>query len=89
MSDFTFQGNPYELQVQGGQFDIVAVVGGNPTFNPLVNGHVNIGLTNEQPFTPAVTSAVPEPANWVMLVLGFLGLGLFARRSRKLAAMAA
>jgi PEP-CTERM motif len=81
ISDFTFQGNPYELQIQGGSFDIVPIIGGNPGFNSLVNGHVNFTLTNEQPFTP-VAPAVPEPSTWAMMILGFLGLGFLAYRNR-------
>ena len=30
-----------------------------------------------------VTSAVPEPATWAMMILGFLGLGLMGYRRRK------
>jgi hypothetical protein len=31
---------------------------------------------------------VPEPASWMTMLLGFLGLGLGLRRSRKVAARA-
>jgi PEP-CTERM motif len=81
ISDFTFQGNPYELQIQGGSFDIVPIVNGNPGLNSLVNGHIDLSLTNEQSFTP-VTPAVPEPSTWVMLLLGFAGIGLMAYRRK-------
>jgi hypothetical protein len=29
------------------------------------------------------TSAVPEPATWAMMILGFLGVGLMGRRKRR------
>jgi hypothetical protein len=90
ISDFTFQGNPYELQIQGGSLSIVPIVEGFPTFNSLVNGFVNSGLTNEQPFTPAVAGAVPEPSTWAMMLLGFCGLGFMGyRRKNKMALNAA
>lgn len=82
ISDFTFQGNPYELQIQGTSFDIVAVVGGNPTFNHLVNGRINFGLSNLQSFTPIVQTAVPELSTWAMLLLGFLSVSLMAYRRK-------
>jgi hypothetical protein len=43
---------------------------------------------NELKLGAAVVAPIPEPATWVMLVLGFLGIGMFgARRSvRRLAA---
>ena len=89
ISDFTFQGNPYELQIQGGSFDIVPIVSGNPGSNPLVTGFVNFSLTNEQNFTP-VSPGVPEPSTWAMLLLGFASVGFMAyRRKAKQALMAA
>ena len=36
----------------------------------------------------AVPGAVPEPASWMTMMAGFLGLGLSLRRSRKAAALA-
>jgi hypothetical protein len=90
ISDFTFQGNPYELQIQGTAFDIVPIVGGFPTFSHLVNGHINFGLSDLQPFSPIVQTAVPEPSTWAMLLLGFAGVGFMAyRRKSKPALMAA
>ena len=36
------------------------------------------------PFDPTVTSSVPEPSTWAMLILGFASIGFMAyRRSRK------
>ena len=81
ISDFTFQGNPYELQIQGGSLSIVPIVDGVPAFNSLANGFVNFSLTNEQPYTPAV-AAVPEPSTWAMMLLGFAGIGFLAYRRK-------
>jgi hypothetical protein len=87
ISDFTFNGNPYELQIQGGSLSIVPIINGNPGFNSLVNGFVNFSLSNVQPFTP-VAPGVPEPATWSLMLLGFAGLGLTAsRRTKKSAAV--
>jgi hypothetical protein len=82
ISDFTFLGNPYELQIQGTAIDIVPIVGGFPNFSHLVNGHIDLGLTNEQPFTPGVQGAVPEPSTWAMMILGFAGVAFMAYRRR-------
>lgn len=83
ISDFTFNGNPYELQIQGGSLHIVPIINGNPGFNNLVNGFVNFSLTNVQPFTP-VAPGVPEPSTWAMMLLGFVGLAFAFRQSRRM-----
>ncbi len=89
---FTFNGNPYDLSMQGGTFSIFLAPSGNDTGGPLVNGFVNIGragLTGQTPFTPVV-AGVPEPSTWAMMILGFTGLGFMAyRRKSKSALMAA
>jgi hypothetical protein len=82
ISDFTFNGNPYELQIQGGSLSIVPIINGNPSFNSLVNGFVSSSLTNVQPFTP-VAPGVPEPSTWAMMLLGFAGLAFAFRQSRR------
>jgi hypothetical protein len=84
VSDFSYQGNPYELQIQGGSLSIVPIVNGNPGFNSLVNGFVDFSLSNVQPFTPTISSpGVPEPGVWAMMLLGFLGLGVILRERRR------
>jgi hypothetical protein len=71
ISDFMFQGNPYELSLEGGTLAIYPIVNGFPGFNSLVNGTLNIGngnLSDVSVFTPPV----PEPAtgglrSWVAI----------------------
>jgi PEP-CTERM motif len=79
ISDFTYAGNPYELQIQGGTLSIVPFVGGYPGYNSLVNGFVDSSLSNVQTFTP-VTPTVPEPSSWALLLLGFAALVIAGRR---------
>lgn len=87
LNNFTFAGGNYQLKVDGGSFQVFQQVGGNPTGNSLMNGYVNIGntsVTGGTPFTPTAnpTSPVPEPATWLMMLVGF-GLVGFAMRSGK------
>jgi hypothetical protein len=35
-----------------------------------------------QPTSFALSAAVPEPATWAMMILGFLGLGFLAYRRK-------
>jgi hypothetical protein len=80
ISDFEYGGNPYQLQIHGGSLSIVPIVDGQPTFNRLVNGFVNGGLSNFQPYA---VSAVPEPTTWAMLLIGFAGLGFAGYRTAR------
>ena len=41
------------------------------------------------PVSLNVTSAVPEPSTWAMMILGFAGVGFMAYRRRKGAMIAA
>jgi len=81
IADFTFQGSPYELQIQGGALDIVPIQNGFPTFNNLVSGYVDFGagLTNVTPYTPP-PPGVPEPQTWALMLLG---VGLLGTRLRR------
>lgn len=85
-SDFTFQGNPYELQMQGGVFNIVAIVGGFPQFSNFVSGTLNIGNNNLRtavyvPGTPA--PPVPEPSSLMLLGSGLMSAASIIRRKLK------
>ncbi len=79
VSDFMFQGNPYELQVQGGVFNVRALDNqGYPTGSNLVSGALFIGngsLSNTQVYDPR--APIPEPLTLVLLGSGF---ALLARK---------
>jgi hypothetical protein len=52
---------------------------------------IGTDITNQGPFNAAFSlsgSTVPEPATWVMMLLGFAGLGFAFRRSRRKMSMA-
>lgn len=44
---------------------------------------------NSQFVTAIITTAVPEPSTWAMMILGFAGVGFMTYRRRKVAALAA
>jgi hypothetical protein len=71
-----------DFTVKNGQniYFTVDVAGYNPTTHTVINtGHVGATLA------PA---AVPEPATWAMMLVGFGGLGALLRRRRQAAALA-
>ncbi len=74
ISDFTYGGSPFELQIQGGSLSIYQLVGGVPTGSSLANGYVDWGLSNRAPYTPP-TPTVPEPSTWVLLTIGLAATG--------------
>jgi len=89
---FTFQSNPYQLRIDGSVLNVVAIVNGFPTFNNLINGHINVGdgnVTGPTPFIPpgpgGGDNGVPEPSAWALLILGFGGVGAMLRRRRSAA----
>lgn len=88
IDEFAFMGGNYQLNIQGGSLSVYQIVNGNPTFNSLVNGYINIGsraVTNQTPFTPTSSApGVPEPSTWAMMLLGFGGIGVAMRRRKRL-----
>jgi hypothetical protein len=81
--DFSFQGNTYQLKVNGGSLSVV--LASDPLGNKFINGYVNIGnnsLSGQTPYDPQV-AAVPEPSTWAMMILGFAGVGYMTYRRRK------
>lgn len=87
VTEFTFNSNPYQLQIDGSVLHVVAIVNGFPTFNNLINAHINVGdaaVTGQTPYVPPQPggNGVPEPAAWTMLIAGFGGVGAMLRRRR-------
>jgi hypothetical protein len=59
-------------------------------FSPTCGGEICGFPLSGTVLNAAVTSAVPEPSTWAMMILGFMGVGFMAyRRKSKLALMAA
>lgn len=88
-SDVTFtlsNGDTLTLGSAGKAYDpgsFFGVVDNNPFSTILLTSSDAVLNLNELKLGAAVTP-IPEPATWVMLVLGFLGIGVFgARRSAR------
>jgi hypothetical protein len=70
--------NPQEFNFGGGTFklDIHDVLLATSVFNRMDTDPLTGTLT--------ISSAVPEPSTWAMMVLGFAGLGFLAHRRRRI-----
>jgi hypothetical protein len=87
---FGFFGNPRGIPISidlsfpsppGPDFDVLTTRGIEPDFNRVINTTVLRGEVKYF-YTP---NAIPEASSWVMLMLGFLGLGLAGWRHRRTA----
>ena len=69
--------DPYALHTLN-----ITTTGGNLVFSDLSGGNNNIGNILDN-VTLATVAAIPEPATWAMMLLGFAGLGFAFRQSRR------
>lgn len=55
------------------------------TLNDFIDRYASLSELNNQSGegTPTTTRAVPEPGTWALMLLGFAGVGMAMRRSRK------
>ncbi|WON74031.1 PEP-CTERM sorting domain-containing protein [Nitrosospira sp. Is2] len=91
VEDFSYNGTPFELSVQGGVWDIRGWK--NHSYSDLAaSGYLNVGnggLTNQTVFDPvqqpAEIATVPEPTTVALIALGVWGL-IMARRRESLRA---
>ena len=67
------------LDTPGAAFTCIA---SPPSMNILVNGTLDFSQPQGSYVLGSLAAAVPEPATWAMLILGFLGVGSAMRRSR-------
>jgi hypothetical protein len=54
-----------------------------------LSGYGTQAFSNARFYSGGVTAAVPEPATWAMMILGFIGIGGMTYRRRKRAMIAA
>lgn len=82
---FNFEGTNYLFSLNGGTLKVVSEA--DPFGQPYINGYVNIGnqsLTGATTYVPtADPGAVPEPAMWAMMLLGFGLVGGAMRASKR------
>ena len=72
LSSTSILGSPFSASGGGnGAFDLFDPVTGNATSS------IQASLTNV-----TISSSVPEPSTWAMMILGFCGLGFMAYRSK-------
>jgi opacity protein-like surface antigen len=64
-------------------FNFLAGLGYDPNANNTYSVNLSAGGHSLTTYAVIGTGAVPEPATWAMMLLGFAGIGLTMRRKRK------
>jgi hypothetical protein len=95
-----FSGNPFLFVRVQSTLSLLDGIEIGPSFQfdfPIAGGSVQPGnfdsITSENHYlfgtvTPAISSAVPEPSTWAMMLFGFAGVGVIAYRRKSKAIMA-
>jgi hypothetical protein len=92
VADFAYGGNYYQFRANGPTITVKLLDGISNSLDP----HGNVGTTNyigarittgnanlSQVVPTDLERAVPEPATWAMMLLGFGGIGFAMRRKQK------
>ena len=86
VTDFAFNGNYYQFFANGSVITGVSNAfdpHGFPTGTSLINARFTTGNGNLTAVVPSDLGAVPEPATWAMMIIGFGAMGYSMRRRRK------
>jgi hypothetical protein len=92
VSDFAFNGSYYQLRANGPTITVKLLDGVANAFDPhgfpvgttsYINARFTTGNANLSEVVPTdLEGAVPEPATWAMMLLGFGAIGFLMRRKR-------